>query len=66
MPSFFTKPRPNINNKVAAAEIKLSGFFAEHHVPFAQADHLVKVCKEIFPDIKIAQKCISFSVNYRD
>ena len=41
--------------KVATAELKLSGFFVEHHVPFAQANHLVKVLKEIFPDSKIAQ-----------
>ena len=41
--------------KVATAEIRLSGFFVEHYVPFAQANHLVKVLKEIFPDSKIAQ-----------
>ena len=52
MPSFLTKPRPDMSVKVATAEIKLSGFFVEHHVPFAQADHLVKVLKEIFPDSK--------------
>ena len=55
MPSFLTKPRPDMRAKVATAEIKLSGFFVEHHVPFVQADHLVKVLKEIFPDSKIAQ-----------
>ena len=55
MPSFLTKPRPDMSAKEATAEIKLSGFFVEHHVPFAQADHLVKVLKEIFPDSKIAQ-----------
>ena len=55
MPSFLTKPRPDMSAKIATAEIKLSGFFVEHHVPFAQADHLVKVLKEIFPDNKIAQ-----------
>ena len=55
MPSFLIKPRPDMSAKVATAEIKLSGFFIEHHAPFAQADHLVKVLKEIFPDSKIAQ-----------
>ena len=54
MSSFLTKPRPDMSAKVATAEIKLSGFFAGHHVSFAQADHLVKVLKEIFSDNKIA------------
>ena len=35
MPSFLTKSRPDMSAKVATAEIKLSGFFVEHHVPFA-------------------------------
>ena len=51
MPSFFsTKPRPGMSDKVATAKIKLSGFFEEHHVSFAQADQLVKECrpKKIF------------------
>ena len=53
----FMKPRPDMNDEVATAEIRLSIFFVEHQVPLAPVGHLVKVCKETFSDCKISQKC---------
>ena len=44
-------------NPVAKAECMLSGFFAEHHVPHTQADHLIDVIKRAFPDSETAKKC---------
>ncbi len=37
------------------AEIKLTGFMAEHNVPLRISDHLVLVLKDIFHDSQIAQ-----------
>ena len=53
--SFLKKPKSNIDN-VAKAEILLAGYFAEHHVPYAHADHLIDVCKKAFHDSKIAKE----------
>ena len=33
----------------------VSGFMAEHNMPFSQADHLVDVLKKAFPDSEIAK-----------
>ena len=52
---------------VAAAEIVLSGFFVEHSsVPFAEADHLVKVFKKVSKtaqSIKMGKTKITHVVN---
>ena len=36
------------------AEVKMTGFFAEHNLPIAAADHMGPLLKVIFPDSKIA------------
>ena len=38
------------------AEVLISGFMAEHRMPFLQADHLSGLMRKMFPDSKIAQK----------
>lgn len=45
-----------IDQQVKKAEIKLSGFLAEHNISFLSIDHLETLLKEIFPDSKICQK----------
>ncbi|XP_068232164.1 zinc finger BED domain-containing protein 5-like [Palaemon carinicauda] len=42
-------------DKVAKAEMYLTGYMAEHGVPFAQADHLVDVIKKMFPECETAR-----------
>ncbi|KAJ8023368.1 SCAN domain-containing protein 3 [Holothuria leucospilota] len=41
--------------KAATAELMLTGFMAEHSLPFSIADHLTEVCKSSFPDSQIAK-----------
>ena len=41
---------------VIKAETLFSNFIAEHNLPFAVADHFTRLCKDMFPDSKIAQK----------
>ena len=36
------------------AEVKITGFLAEHNLPVAVADHIGPLLKDIFPDSKIA------------
>ena len=57
MTTFFSKPKPKMDEKVAQAELLIAGFFAEHHVPYIHADHLIDVCKKAFADSDIAKKC---------
>lgn len=40
---------------VSVATILMICFIAEHNLPFAIADHLVELCKVMFPDSSIAQ-----------
>lgn len=57
--SFFVSPKePSLKDQVAKAELLLSAFMAEHHIPFEQADHLTEALKNMFPDSKIA-KCMT-------
>ncbi|XP_068211680.1 uncharacterized protein [Palaemon carinicauda] len=42
-------------DKVAKAEMYLTGYMAEHGVPSAQADHLVDVIKKMFPVCETAR-----------
>lgn len=49
--SFLRKlPEDDSHDKVSKAEVLLTGYIAEHGVPFAQADHLVETIKKMFPD----------------
>ena len=42
---------------VIRSETLFTDFVAEHNLPFGVADHFTRVCKQIFPDSKIAKKC---------
>lgn len=57
--SFLTTSTSNtissINQQVQKAEIKLSGFLAEHNIFFLSIDHFEPLLKDIFPDSKICQ-----------
>ena len=54
--SFF-QPKKNAQlAKHTEAEILMTGFFAEHHLPFELADHMSELLKVMFPDSKIAQE----------
>lgn len=53
--AFVKKRKPTENEEVAKAELMISAFIAEHHLPFAQTDHLVEVCKKAFHDSNIAK-----------
>ena len=51
----FMKKNDPIEKQVQYAEVKVSGFLAEHNLPLATADHLTHLFKDIFPDSKIAK-----------
>ena len=41
---------------VIQSETLFTNFVAEHNLPFAVADHFTRLCKQMFPDSKIAKK----------
>ncbi|XP_037794514.1 uncharacterized protein LOC119589928 isoform X1 [Penaeus monodon] len=45
------------NDRITIAEIKLTGFFVEHRIPFTTADHLIGLLKHLFPECSNLQKC---------
>ena len=47
----------NLDKHVSAAEVKGTCFLAEHNLPFATADHLGPLFRNIFPDSKIPKAC---------
>ena len=53
---FFAKKNCAEDEQIAKNELLLAGYFAEHHIPFSHADHLLTVCKRAFPDSHIATK----------
>lgn len=53
--NFLAKKGPSLKENVTKAELSLVSFLAEHNTPFAQADHLVGLCKKMFPDSAIAK-----------
>ena len=54
MDTFVARKSEPESFKVTEAELKIAGFFADHHVPYAHADHLLDVLKSVFPTL---QKC---------
>uniref|UniRef100_H3BDR6 HAT C-terminal dimerisation domain-containing protein n=1 Tax=Latimeria chalumnae TaxID=7897 RepID=H3BDR6_LATCH len=46
----------DLSEKVTNAECLFTAFLVEHNVPLAVADHLSKLFKCTFPDLKVAQK----------
>ena len=53
--SFFMKNNGAEELSVRRAELKFTGFLAEHNLPIAAADHLGHLIRNCFPDSKIAQ-----------
>ena len=53
---FFSKKSSTEDHQIAKSELLFAGYFAEHHIPFAHADHLLALCKRAFPDSQIASK----------
>ena len=53
--NFLAKKEPTLKERVARAELSLVSFMAEHSTPFLQADHMVGLCKKMFPDSAIAK-----------
>ena len=41
---------------VIRSETLFTNFVAEHNLPFAVVDHVIRLCKQMFPDSKIAKK----------
>lgn len=54
--TFVSNKIDPIDQQVQKAEIKLSGFLAEHNISFLSIDHLEPLLKDIFPDSQICQK----------
>ena len=53
--SIFLKPSNPLESQVRRAQVKVTGFIAEHNIPLAVADHLGPFFKDIFHDSKIAK-----------
>jgi hypothetical protein len=53
--SLFVKKDSETDRNVRKAELKFTGFLAEHNLPLAAADHLGSLIRTCFPDSKIAQ-----------
>lgn len=51
----FVAVGSEVDKLVSAAEVKVTGFLAEHNLPLATADHLGPLFRNIFPDSKIAK-----------
>ncbi|CAH0714933.1 unnamed protein product, partial [Brenthis ino] len=55
--NFKSRCKENNTVKLArVAEVKLAAYFAEHNIAFNSADHLGKVLKECFTDLKILKE----------
>ena len=52
---FLRKKATTESYQIAKSEIMFAVYFAEHNIPFANIDHLLDVCKLVFPDCKIAK-----------
>ena len=42
--------------QVTRAEVKIANFMVEHNIPFAVADHLSPLLRDVFPDSQIAKR----------
>lgn len=51
----FVKQDSEADILARKAEVKFTGFLAEHNLPLAAADHLGSLIRNSFPDSKIAQ-----------
>ena len=50
--AFYRRDQP-LDIAARKAEVKITGFLAEHNLPIAVADHIGPLLKDIFPDSKI-------------
>ena len=53
--SFACTKNSSIDILTQKAEIKFTGFLAEHNLPIAAANHLSALVRECFPECKITQ-----------
>ena len=51
----FVAVGSDLDKPVSAAKVTVTGFLAKHNPPFATADHLAPLFRNIFPDSKIAK-----------
>ena len=51
--AFYRRDQP-LDVAARKAEVKITGFLAEHNLPISVADHIGPLLKDIFPDSKIA------------
>jgi hypothetical protein len=56
MTNFTSFEKDDLDKDVKIAEIKLTGYLAEHNISFNSIEHLEGLLKSIFPDSKICQK----------
>ena len=47
---------PVLQQQVKGAEPRLTGYFAEHNLPFSLMDHLSDLLKSVCPDSNVAAK----------
>ena len=50
------KQHQSFDKQVTTAELYFTAFVAEHNLAFLAADHFTKLCKQMFPDSKIASE----------
>ena len=60
--TFGCKKNSSTDILTRKAEIKFTGFLAEHNLPIAAANHLSSLVKECFPDSKIGSKTKAFCI----
>lgn len=54
---FLNKEHSAESEQIAESELIIAGFFSEHNIPFAHAEHFVAtICKRAFPDSQVAAK----------
>ena len=61
--SFTYTKNSSTEIRTRKAEIKLTGFLAEHNLPIAAADHLSSLITECFPHSKIARSILAQEQN---
>ena len=53
---YFAKKTSKDEEQIARSKLFVAGYFAEHRIPFAHADHLLTLCKRAFPDSSLPTK----------
>ena len=53
---FAGRSETSVCDQVTSAEVMFTSFIVEHNLSFKSADHFSKLCKEMFPDSKIAKE----------